>query len=79
MSVFILFQVIQERKELHAQRQNEPDTSSSIEDVALGWSIILSFYDSLLTQGYVHFIELLQNYCKRYIKKNVLRSFVADF
>jgi len=43
MLVFILFQVIQERKVLHAQRQNESHTSSSIEDVALGSSVILLF------------------------------------
>jgi len=43
MFVFILFQVIQERKVLHAQRQNEFHTSSSVEDVALGWSIIPLF------------------------------------
>ena len=43
MLVFILLQVIQERKVLHAQRQNENRTSSSVEDVALGWSIIPLF------------------------------------
>jgi hypothetical protein len=36
VSLFILFQVIQERKKLYAQRQNEGKTSSSIEDVTLG-------------------------------------------
>ena len=43
MLVFILFQVIQERKVLHAQRQKESHTPSSVEDIALGWSIILLF------------------------------------
>lgn len=43
MLVFILFQVIQERKVLKAQRENESHMSSSAEDVALGWSIILLF------------------------------------
>jgi hypothetical protein len=43
MLVFILFQVIQERKVLHEQRQNESHTSSSVEDDTLGWSIILLY------------------------------------
>jgi len=43
MLVFILFQVIQERKVLHAQNQNESHTSNSVEDAALGWSIIPLF------------------------------------
>jgi len=40
--------VIQERKVLHAQRQNEFHTSSSIEDVALGKKRRLAFLDLLL-------------------------------
>jgi len=40
--------VIQERKVLHAQRQNENRTSSSVEDVALGKKRRLAFLDLLL-------------------------------
>jgi hypothetical protein len=36
MLVFISFQVIQERKELHAQTQNEPKASIATEDIGLG-------------------------------------------
>jgi hypothetical protein len=41
MLLFILFQVIQERKVLRAQGQNEAHTAA--EDAALGWSIILLY------------------------------------
>jgi hypothetical protein len=41
MLLFILCQVIQERKALRAQRQTE--SHSSTEDAALGWSIILLY------------------------------------
>jgi hypothetical protein len=36
MLVFISFQVIQERKELYAQTQKEPEASIATEDVGLG-------------------------------------------
>jgi hypothetical protein len=36
MLVFPPFQVIQERKELHAQTQKEPEVSTATEEIDLG-------------------------------------------
>jgi hypothetical protein len=46
--LFLSFQVIQERKALHAKSQKESEATAGAEEVTPGWLFILLFEDALL-------------------------------